>query len=86
MQRVITCSDGIIKKRLKSRDKSRKCDSDDYIKRQLDYQRYLLSILEFYQFHIDGSDISVSVIVRKIIDYIQKVKDDCLVKNQIGNK
>lgn len=41
---LITCSSEELKKRLKARDKSRQCGSDEYIENQINYQNYLLKI------------------------------------------
>ncbi len=69
---LITCSSDKLKERLKSRDKSRNCSSDTYINNQINYQEYLLKDLDLYQLHIDNSNISISDVAYKIVEFIKK--------------
>ena len=69
---LITCSNEELRKRLKARDKSRNCSSDDYINEQIEYQNYLLKDLDLYQLHIDNTNISISDVAYQIVNYIKK--------------
>lgn len=69
---LITCSDEELKKRLKARDKSRQCGSNEYIENQINYQNYLLKNIGLYQLHVDNTNDIVENIARKIIDFIKQ--------------
>lgn len=69
---LITCLEEELKRRLKMRDKSRNCSSDSYINDQIKYQNYLLKDLDLYQLHIDNTNISVSIVAHKIVNYLKK--------------
>lgn len=69
---LITCSNELLNKRLKERDESRQCSSDEFIKEQIDYQDYLLNYIELYQLYIDNTNDNIENISNKIIDYIEK--------------
>lgn len=69
---LITCSNEELKKRLKARDESRQCGSDEYIENQINYQNYLLKNIGLYQLHIDNTNDIVENIARKIIDFIKQ--------------
>ncbi len=69
---LITCSEEELKRRLKMRDKSRNCSSDNYINDQIEYQKYLLNDLNLYQLHIDNTNISISDVANLIVNYIKK--------------
>ena len=68
---LITCSNEELKKRLKARDESRQCSSDDYIDEQINYQNYLLKNIELYQMHIDNTKEIVESVSKKIVDFIK---------------
>ena len=68
---LITCSNEEIDKRLKVRDESRNCSSEEFIKGQINYQDYLLSHLNMYQLHIDNSNVSIEEVTNKIVSYIR---------------
>ncbi len=70
---LITCSNEEIEKRLKARDKSRNCSSDEFIKEQIDYQNYMIDHLNMYQLHIDNSNCSVERVANQIVNYIKGV-------------
>ena len=69
---LITCSNEELKKRLKARDESRQCGSDEYIENQINYQNYLLKNIGLYQLHVDNTNDIVENIARKIIDFIKQ--------------
>lgn len=69
---LITCSDKELFNRLKKRDKSRNCGSDEFIREQIDYQNYMLKHLNKYDLHIDNSNKNIEEITNIIIDYINK--------------
>ena len=69
---LITCSNEILKRRLKARDKNRQCSSDEFIKGQIDYQNYLLNHIELYQLHIDNTNDVIENLSNKIVDYIKQ--------------
>ena len=69
---LITCSDEILKRRLKARDKNRNCSSDEFIEGQISYQQYLLNHIELYQFHIDNTSDTIENISNKLVDYIER--------------
>ena len=68
---LITCSNEELKNRLKARDESRQCSSDEYIKGQIDYQQYLLRNIELYQMHVDNTEDVVENVTRKIANFIK---------------
>ena len=69
---LITCSNEELKKRLKARDESRQCGSDEYIEGQINYQNYLLKNIGLYQMHIDNSEDVVENVTRKIVNFIKQ--------------
>lgn len=69
---LITCSDIELEKRLKQRDASRNCGSDEYIKAQINYQKYLLKYLSLYNLHLDNSNCSIESISNQIVNYIKE--------------
>ena len=74
---LITCSNEALKKRLKARDESRQCSSDEYIEGQINYQNYLLRNLRnigLYQMHVDNTEDVVGNVSRKIVDFIKQRK------------
>lgn len=68
---LITCSNEELEKRLKTRDKSRNCGSNEFIKSQIDYQNYMLNYLNLYKLHIDNSSISVEDVSNIVVNYIK---------------
>lgn len=68
---LLTCSNDELKRRLKARDESRNCSSDEFIKGQVDYQNYMLNHLDMYDFHIDNTNISIEVVSSQIVDYVK---------------
>lgn len=71
---LITCSNEELKKRLKARDESRQCSSDEYIEGQINYQNYLLRNIGLYQMHVDNTEDVVGNVSRKIVDFIKQRK------------
>lgn len=69
---LITCSNEELKKRLKARDESRQCSSDDYIDEQINYQNYLLKNIGLYQMHIDNTKNVVENVSKEIVNFIKK--------------
>ncbi len=69
---LITCSNEELKKRLKARDESRQCSSDDYIDEQINYQNYLLKNIGLYQMHIDNTKEIVENVSKEIVNFIKK--------------
>lgn len=69
---LITCLEEQLISRLKQRDESRNCSSDEFIKGQTDYQNYLLDHLNMYDLHIDNSNSDVKDVANKIVNYIKK--------------
>lgn len=69
---LITCSDEELKNRLKARDESRQCDSDEYIEGQINYQNYLLKNIKLYQMHVDNTEDVVENVTRKIVNFIKQ--------------
>lgn len=67
---VITCSNIAIAKRLKARDLSRNCNSDEFIKEQINYQNWILEHIELYKFHIDNTNQTLKDTALEIISYI----------------
>lgn len=68
---LITCSNKELEKRLKARDKSRNCSSDEFIKGQIDYQNYMLNHLDLYNLHLDNTNSSVENLSNQIVNYIK---------------
>lgn len=68
---LITCSNEELRNRLKARDESRQCSSDEYIKGQIDYQQYLLKNIELYQMHVDNTEDVAENVSRKIANFIK---------------
>ena len=71
---LITCANETLNKRLKDRDKSRQCSSDEFIKGQIDYQNYLLNHIGLYQMHIDNTNDVIENVSNKIVNYIEQRK------------
>ena len=69
---LITCSNEELRNRLKARDKSRQCSSDEYINGQIDYQNYLLKNIGLYQMHVDNTEDVVENVTRKIVNFIKQ--------------
>ena len=69
---LLYCSDEELKRRLKARDESRNCSSDEFINGQVDYQKYMLDHLNLFQLSIDNTNISVEETASLIIKYILK--------------
>ena len=69
---LIACSNNELERRLKSRDESRNCSSDEFIKGQVDYQNYMINNLDMYDLHIDNTDNSTEMISSQIVDYIKE--------------
>ena len=72
---LITCSNDKLKKRLKSREKSRQCGTNEYIDRQITYQNYLLNNFELFQLHIDNTTDDVENVSKKIVKFIKEVSE-----------
>lgn len=70
---LITCSKEELEKRLKKRDESRNCSSDEFIKGQIDYQNYMLNHLDLYKLHLDNTISSVEAISNQVVDYIKNI-------------
>ena len=70
---LITCSDSELARRLKERDASRNCGNDEYIKGQIDYQRFMLNHLDLYDFHIDNTNKEVSETSQCIVEFIKSL-------------
>lgn len=68
---LITCSTEKLEHRLKMRDESRNCSSDEYIKEQINYQKYMLEHLDLYQLHLDNTSSNVEDIANEIVSYIK---------------
>ena len=71
---LITCSNEELTKRLKARDESRNCSSDEFIKAQVDYQNYMINHIDMYDLHIDNTNSSIEMVSSQIVDYIKKEK------------
>lgn len=69
---LITCSNEELTKRLKTRDESRNCSSDEFIKGQIDYQNYMLNHIDMYQLHVDNSNSSIEDVSKQIVEYIKE--------------
>ena len=69
---LITCSNEELTKRLKARDGSRNCSSDEFIKAQVDYQNYMINHIDMYDLHIDNTNSSIEMVSSQIVDYIKK--------------
>ena len=69
---LIICSNEELTKRLKARDTSRDCSSDEFIKGQIEYQNYMLNHLDMYQLHIDNSNSSIEDVSKQIVEYIKE--------------
>ena len=70
---LITCSEEELTRRLKDRDESRNCGNDEYIKGQIDYQRFMLNHLNLYDFHIDNTDKEVSETSKSIVEFTKSL-------------
>lgn len=73
---LITCSEEQLINRLKSRDESRNCSSDEFITTQINYQNYMLNHLNIYQLYIDNSNSSIESIAKQIIDYVKRGEEN----------
>lgn len=69
---LITCSNEELTKRLKARDESRNCSSDEFIKGEVDYQNYMINHLAMYDLHIDNTNSSIEMVSSQIVDYIKE--------------
>ena len=69
---LITCSNEELTKRLKVRDKSRNCSSDEFMEEQMEYQEYLFSNLDLFNLHLDNTNTSIEDIANKIVEYIKR--------------
>jgi len=68
---LIYCSNGELRNRLKARDESRNCSSDEFINGQIEYQNYMLNHSELYSFKIDNTSLDVSEVAKIIINYLK---------------
>ena len=69
---LMTCSNEELAKRLKERDKSRNCSDDEFIKKAIEYQNYMLEHEDMFQLHIDNSESNISDISNQIVDFIKE--------------
>lgn len=71
---LVTCSNKELEKRLKMREKTRNCGSNEFIKDQIDYQNYMLNHLDMYQLHVDNTHCDVIDVANQIATYIKDNK------------
>jgi len=71
---LLTCSSDELEKRLRARDESRNCGSDEFIKGQIDYQNYMLNHLNLYKLHLDNTNCEAKDIAKQIVDYLNSDK------------
>ena len=77
---LIHCANKELEKRLKSRDSSRNCSSDEFIEEQIVYQEYLLNHVDLFQLNIDNTNIDVEEVSKQIVNYIKNNKKDNYIK------
>ena len=68
---LIYCSNEELIKRLKARDENRNCGSDEFINGQIEYQKYMLDHSDLFKLKIDNTNIDVSEVSNRIVDYIR---------------
>lgn len=69
---LVYCSNEELEKRLKSRDENRNCSSDEFIKEQIEYQKYLLEQSNKFQLSIDNTNITVEEVANQITNHLNK--------------
>ena len=71
---LLYCSTEELERRLKARDESRNCGSDEFIKEQVEYQNYMLDHSNLFQLIIDNTNFSIEEVANQIAEFI-KVND-----------
>lgn len=69
---LLYCSNKELEQRLKARDASRNCSSDEFIKGQIEYQNYMLNHSDLFKLSIDNTNIDVKDVSTKIVNYINE--------------
>lgn len=69
---LLYCSNEELEKRLKERDASRNCSSDEFINGQIEYQNYMIDHLDLFQLSIDNTNIDVKDVATQIVNYIKE--------------
>lgn len=69
---LLYCSNDELYKRLKDRDASRNCSSDEFINGQIEYQNYMINHIDMFDYSIDNTNISVNDVSKQIVKYIKK--------------
>ncbi|MDE6593594.1 MAG: AAA family ATPase [Oscillospiraceae bacterium] len=68
---AMTCSDDEISARLKARPPERLCGSDEFIRKQIEYNNWFIKNKGKFQLYIDNTDMSVQCTAEKIEDFIE---------------
>ncbi len=69
----LTCSNEEITRRLKERDRSRMCGSDEFIKGQIDYNNWFIKNANKFQLHIDNTDLNVDQTIEIINNFLNEI-------------
>lgn len=69
----LTCSNEEIIRRLKERDPSRMCSSDEFIKGQIDYNQWFIKNANKFQLHIDNSNLSVNQTIEILNRFLNQI-------------
>ena len=69
---LIYCSNEELERRLKAREKSRNCSSDEFIKGQIEYQNYMLNHSNLFQLCINNTNLDVKDVATQIINYVKE--------------
>ena len=69
---LLYCSTEELERRLKARDESRNCGSDEFIKGQVEYQNYMLAHSNLFQLIIDNTNFSIEEVANQIAEFIKE--------------
>ena len=69
---LVYCSDEELENRLKARDENRNCGSNEFIKKQSEYQKYLIEHSNLFQLSIDNTNITVEEVASQIVNHLNR--------------
>lgn len=69
---LLYCSTEELERRLKARNESRNCGSDEFIKGQVEYQNYMLAHSNLFQLIIDNTNFSIEEVANQIAEFIKE--------------
>ena len=73
---LLYCIKEELERRLKARDKSRECSSDEFINGQIEYQKYMLDHIDLFQLSIDNTKLDIKDVATKIVNYIKENENE----------